>query len=76
MHPARRHTDAARTQLRVARAPAVADAAAAAAVTGMLLLLLLLLLHPSPLEDPDLQRRGHIRVTRGLEPPRALVRAP
>ena len=40
----------------------------------MLLLLLLLLLHPSPLEDPNLQ--GPHQSTRGLEPRRALVRVP
>ena len=40
----------------------------------MLLLLLLLLLHPSPLEDPNLQ--GPHQNTRGLEPRRALVRTP
>ena len=50
----RQHTDAARAQLRVARALSAA-AAAAAAAAGMLMLLLLLLLHPSPLEDPNLQ---------------------
>ena len=48
----RQHTDAARAQLRVARA---LSAAAAAAAGMLLLLLLLLLLHPSPLEDPNLQ---------------------
>ena len=72
-HAPRRHTDAARTQLRVACAPSAA-AAAAAAAAGILLLLLLLLLHPSPLEDPNLQ--GPHQSTRGLEPHRALVRAP
>jgi hypothetical protein len=69
----RPHTDAARAQLRIARAPSAA-AAAAAAAAGMLLLLLLLLLHPSPLEDPNLQ--GPHQSTRGLEPRRALVRTP
>ena len=44
----RQHTDAARAQLRVARALAAADAAAAAAGMLLLLLLLLLLLHPFP----------------------------
>eukprot|EP00966_Prymnesium_polylepis_P023355 537720-Prymnesium_polylepis.1 len=54
-----------RAQLRVARAPAAA-AADAAAANGMLLLLLLLLLHPTLLEDPNLQ--GPHQSTRGLEP--------
>ena len=72
-HAPRRHPDVARAQLRTARAPSAA-AAAAAAAAGMLLLLLLLLLHPSPLEDPNLQ--GPHQNTRGLEPRRALVRAP
>ena len=55
MHPAATPT-VPHAQLRVARAPAAAAvAAAAAAAAGMLLLLLLLLLHPSPLEDPNLQ---------------------
>ena len=53
-HAPGQHTRCTRAQLQSARAPSAA-AAAAAAAAGMLLLLLLLLLHPSPLEDPNLQ---------------------